>query len=127
MIELAQKITDHSEKQARNQVDAPQYGGYHHIRFWGNKFPPELTYSQHGFIIRRYTGMSLIDITQEIQKLFPGISNINLFSINQLNQMPAGYNADILHHDIDDAVVTVQLNMTSMNQDYLELYNKGAM
>ena len=53
---ISQKIAHFDEKNDRISKkigELPQYCSYFHIQFYGRKFSPELTYSKHGFIIRR--------------------------------------------------------------------------
>ena len=72
MQEITEQIADFNEaKIEEDMVNLPNYCGYYHLQFWGKLFAPELTYSPHGFVMRRKKASDLIDFQFEFDKLFP--------------------------------------------------------
>ena len=72
MQEITEQIADFDEATiADDMVILPNYCGYYHLQFWGKLFAPELTYSPHGFVMRRKKATDLIFLTSEFEKLFP--------------------------------------------------------
>ena len=65
-----------------HRVELPMYCSYCHVQFWGKQFSPELTYSKHGFIIRRKYKMDLYQFNLEFHWLFPEIQDIAVVDRN---------------------------------------------
>ena len=124
MNSFTKQITSYDESKVFfNQNN--QYCSYFHIQFWGKGFPPELTHSEFGFIMRRKMKMEFVDITNELHALFGvdkkiGGKGKEIEIVTRTG--PTQKIEQMQNHLQDDPLIAICLDLEPMTERMASLY-----